>query len=135
MRRFFFQGAGLERLDNLCKLMEELSALREQNSCLQRRLHTMEELQLRQRLQQLQQRPSGVEVEEAEEDPQLRQLRQLAAAAAELQKDTSRSSITRCQTQRFAFFARIDKKSFQRQRAEFSRGVKQNVHFLKIAEV
>ena len=115
--------------------MEELSALREQNSCLQRRLHTMEELQLRQRLQQLQQRPSGVEVEEAEEDPQLRQLRQLAAAAAELQKDTSRSSITRCQTQRFAFFARIDKKSFQRQRAEFSRGVKQNVHFLKIAEV
>ncbi len=48
------QAGGMDHLDNLCKLMEQLTALREQNSNLQRRVKCLEEEQSCQtQLQQL----------------------------------------------------------------------------------
>lgn len=56
---------GLEHLDNLCRMMEQLGELREQNSRLQRRVHYLEELQTLQEMHRhlqetLQARRSGL---------------------------------------------------------------------------
>lgn len=71
---------GLDHLDNLCKLMEQLGDLREQNSKLQRRVQYLEDLKnLQQMHKQLQVETQRREYQEAAFLHNLQQHRQLSA--------------------------------------------------------
>ena len=72
--------AGLDHLDNLCKLMEQLGDLREQNSKLQRRVQYLEDLKnLQEMHKQLQEESKRRELQEAAFLRTLQQHRQLSA--------------------------------------------------------